>query len=451
MNHLVNEQAIPSKGRRWLLYVGFLYVVLYIFPFPLDMLSGILQRFFNWMGGLLGWKFLNTASDAINTFWGYWNEFWQWLVPWVGEHILRLKEPITTFTNGSGDTTYDWWMIPLKTLLALLGASLWMLWRQPANTAKLYQWCLLLLRYYIAYNMLSYGFAKVIQSQFPYPYLARLAQPYGESSPMGLAWTFMGYSYGYNLFTGGCEVIAGLLLLFRRTQAFGALFTMTVCVNIFIMNMCFDIPVKLFSFHLLVFSIVIAAADYRRIGAFFFKGQPAQLHQHPWLFANWRKARYLRFCKGFLVIYLLYTMIADTRDGYYEYGMGAAKPPLYGIYNAQLKIVNNDTIPLLYNDTTHWKQVVVNFEGYARIRLLNDSARRYVFEVDTVAQQVMYHPAADTTLKYRMAYQRQQDQLWLRGNIKGDSVQLLFRRYDENKYLMNNRGFHWVNEFPYNR
>jgi hypothetical protein len=39
----------------------------------------------------------------------------------------------------------------------------------------------------------------------------RLLKPYGESSPMGLLWTFMGYSTGYNLFTGGAEALGGLL------------------------------------------------------------------------------------------------------------------------------------------------------------------------------------------------------------------------------------------------
>ena len=29
-------------------------------------------------------------------------------VPWFGAHGLRLDTPITVFTNGSGDTTFDW-------------------------------------------------------------------------------------------------------------------------------------------------------------------------------------------------------------------------------------------------------------------------------------------------------------------------------------------------------
>lgn len=440
-----------TKGRRYLFQFVFLYILLYIFPFPLDLLVSMPQRFLEWVGEWSGWGFLQTASEAIDTFFGYYNQFWQWLVPWVAKHIFLLQNPITVFTNGSGDTTYDWVTIPTKALLALMGSGLWLLWRRPINTARLYQLLLLLMRYYLAYVMLSYGFAKLIQSQFPYPPLGRLVQPYGESSPMGLAWTFMGYSYGYNVFTGGCEVLAGLLLLFRRTQAFGALFTMTVCTTIFVMNLCFDIPVKLFSFHLLLFATYIAAADYQPITAFFFKGKEAQLHRFPYFFATHRWGKRWHLAKWVIIAFLLYTNYADKMKGYKEYGMGKPKPPLYGIYNAQCKIVNNDTVPLLYNDTTNWKQLLIGVPGYARIRLLNDSFRRYVFELDTLQHAVLIHPANDTNNKYRMDYRTPPGRLLLTGRVNGDSVQLWFDRFDENKLLLNSRGFHWVNEAPYNR
>jgi uncharacterized membrane protein YphA (DoxX/SURF4 family) len=450
MYHPTSFPTVHSKGRRYLFYVVFLYIVIYTFPFPFDMLVSVLQRFFSWLGELSGWGFLNTVNDAIDGFFDYYNQFWQWLVPWVGEHLLHLQKPITIFTNGSGDTTFDWVSVPVKAVLALIGGGLWLLWRRPVNAGRLHQWLLLLLRYYLAYMMLSYGFAKLIQNQFPYPALGRLVQPYGESSPMGLAWTFMGYSKGYNLFTGGCEVLAGLLLFFRRSQAFGALFAITVCTTIFVMNLCYDIPVKLFSFHLLLFAIFIAAADYQRITAFFFKGKEAGLHRHPYFFSGHRWGRRLHLIKWAIIAFLLYTNYANNIKRYNESGMGKPKPPLYGIYNAQYKIVNSDTVPLLYNDTTHWKQLLIGMSGYARVRLLNDSIRRYVFQVDTVKQSVLLHPINDSSKKSRMAYQVRPGKLLLAGRVNGDSVQMWFNRYDESKMLLNSRGFHWVNESPFN-
>ena len=87
----------------------------------------------------------------------------------------------------------------------------------------------------------------------------------GEKSPMGLAWTFMGFSKTYSIFAGLAEVIAGLLLISRRTQTFGAIATIIVMLNVFMMNLCFDIPVKIFSFHLFLMGLILLLADSKRV------------------------------------------------------------------------------------------------------------------------------------------------------------------------------------------
>ena len=44
-------------------------------------------------------------------------------------------------------------------------------------------------------------------------YCSTLTQTYGESSPMGLAWNFMGYSTGYNLFAAVPYVLTLVILV----------------------------------------------------------------------------------------------------------------------------------------------------------------------------------------------------------------------------------------------
>ena len=41
--------------------------------------------------------------------------------------------------------------------------------------------------------------------------------------------------------------------------------------------------------------------------------------------------------------------------------------------------------------------------------------------------------------------------LMLAGRMGADSVEVALRRRPESSYLLVNRGFHWVNESPYNR
>ena len=69
---------------------------------------------------------------------------------------------------------------------------------------------------------------KIIQSQFPTPSLDRLLQPFGDASPMGLLWTFMGASAAYTIFAGVAEMLGGLLLIVRRTTLLGALVSIGV-------------------------------------------------------------------------------------------------------------------------------------------------------------------------------------------------------------------------------
>ncbi|MGZ4872687.1 MAG: hypothetical protein ACXVK3_12530, partial [Candidatus Angelobacter sp.] len=87
-------QVIPAPvsdpGPSWNLALkiafrfAFSYFVLYCFPFPL--------------GGIP-----YTGKPAE------WYELaWHKVVPWIAQHLLRLPQPITAFTNGSGDTTYDY-------------------------------------------------------------------------------------------------------------------------------------------------------------------------------------------------------------------------------------------------------------------------------------------------------------------------------------------------------
>jgi hypothetical protein len=134
-----------------------------------------------------------------------------------------------------------------------------------------------------------------------------------------------------------------------------------------------------------------------------------------------------------------------------KYGDNAPKPPLYGIYNTELFLRNNDTIAPLTTDTTRWRQIIIQSEKAARIKLMNDTLRRYSFEVDTLTKTALVYPNSDTLTKNRLSYITTGDYLILSGRMKSDSVYMKLKRYDEKNFRLMNRGFHWINEFPFNR
>ncbi len=109
------------------------------------------------------------------------------IVPWVAKHILHLSDEITVFTNGSGDTTYDWVVVLFWLTMAALVTVVWSgLARKRTNHEKLFQWARVYLRLSLANGMIIYGAVKVFPLQMSLPSFAKLLQPYGDASPMGI-------------------------------------------------------------------------------------------------------------------------------------------------------------------------------------------------------------------------------------------------------------------------
>src|SRR5439155_23903336 len=122
--------------------------------------------------------------------------------------------------------------------------------------------------------MHDYGWNKIMPLQFPPPGPDRLLMTYGESSPMGLLWTFMGASKPYVMFSGLTEAAGGLLLLFRRTSLLGGLLSAAVLTNVVLMNFCYDVPVKLYSARLLLMALFVVAPHAVRLLNVFFLNFP---------------------------------------------------------------------------------------------------------------------------------------------------------------------------------
>ena len=122
-------------------------------------------------------------------------------------------------------------------LIALAAAILAARLKDPLPVARL------ILRYFLAFVFLLYGFAKLIDSQF-YPLLYRSDKVVHELNGMDIAWVFFGHSYAYKYFLGITQVVAALLFFSRRGALTGLLILLPVIINIVWVNFAFNIPVK---------------------------------------------------------------------------------------------------------------------------------------------------------------------------------------------------------------
>src|SRR5450432_147922 len=415
--------------------------ILYIFPFPVNDIP------------------FNREIDKINThilawYYAIWENvqtFWHWLIPRVSKSVF--KKPITIFTNGSGDTTYDYILLLTQVFISLIICVVWSIADKKRKSYEVaWYWLCVLVRYYMAGMMLGYGFAKVFHLQMPYPYLSRLLQPYGDSSPMGLVWTYVGQSKAFSILVGLSEVCCGLLLFFRKTTLAGALLSLVVMGNIVVINFCYDVPVKLFSSVLEIMSLYLTANYWKELYRLFIRHQPGVLinYGQPYFKKKWQRITVKGLKLLFIADALFYNM-TDNMAASKEYGDNRPRPPLYGIYNSALITRNKDTIPPLLTDTSHWKQIVIQFADYATIKLMNDTAKNYNFKIDTLNRTAVVYLTSDTLDKTTFRYTADSATLTLTGKMKNDSLYMRFIKYDTKKFRLMNRGFHWINEYPYNR
>jgi hypothetical protein len=375
-------------------------------------------------------------------------DLWNAIVPWVAEHVFHAGIPAQP--AGSGDTTYNYVQVFCYAVLSATVALAWtLLDRKRPNYARLHEWFRIYVRFALATVMLGYGMAKVFKGQFPDPSLYRLLQPYGNSSPMGILWTFMGASTAYTIFSGLCEVVGGLLLTARRTALLGALVSMGVLANIVMLNFCYDVPVKLYSSHLFLMGLFIAAPDLKRLANLLVlnrrvePAEPYRLFARPWLH---RASLVLRtLLVATLAGYLLYGAYQERK----EYGDLAPKPPLYGIWNVDEFEVDGVARPPLLTDTIRWRRLIFEYPGDVTVQNMNDSRRGYGVKLDK-GKMVMTR-WGDSKWQALFSYQQPQPGLMtLEGTLDGQKVRARLSRQDSS-FLLVNRGFHWVNETPFNR
>ncbi|WP_210604641.1 DoxX family protein [Brevibacterium oceani] len=125
-----------------------------------------------------------------------------------------------------------------------------------------------LLRLALAIALLPYAWTKVFHTQMGYADYADALVQYGEMSPMGLLWRFMAFSPTVQALAGAAELIAVVLLLFRRTAWLGALIAAMDMSIVFLLNLTFDVPVKQLSGAMALAGLVLLIPNVPRVVRF---------------------------------------------------------------------------------------------------------------------------------------------------------------------------------------
>jgi uncharacterized membrane protein YphA (DoxX/SURF4 family) len=378
---------------------------------------------------------------------------WQQVELWTAAHVLHITTPVDLHTlgTGSGDTLVDYIQLLCQSALAAAAAIAWSVAdAKRSEYGSLHESLRVYIRYSLALVMLSYGMAKVFPGQFGYPTLDRLLEPYGHSSPMGLLWTFMGYSRPYAFFTGVVECLGGVLLFSQRTTTLGALVVAASMGNVAMLNFSYDVPVKLYSSHLLLLAVVLILPDVTRLARVFITNQPvnpARLRK-PFT-AVWRHRTALIVKTIVIALSFWQTM---TPFVFARRQPPRPHSPRFGIYDVERFVVNGQLRSPLTMDPKQWRRVVINESGGIAVQTMDDSMTRYRTKEDSARQtfelSTIYSPYNKVVLAYRT---RSPEELVLEGRYDGEPIVAALRKRALPSFLLNDRGFHWINEYPYNR
>jgi uncharacterized membrane protein YphA (DoxX/SURF4 family) len=420
----MNQTTPGILQRAVLLFLSF-YFLLYMFPFPLDQIP-----------------FVSIGID-------YYGKWMDQLALWFGKTLLHLPGLKKIEMTGSGDTLLDYVRSLLLILLAVIGTLTVLLAdRKKEMGPRIFSFLLVYARYYLGLFLLVYGFGKIFPSQFPPSDPSRMEDTFGSASPMGLLWTFMGASKSFTFFSGLMEITAGYLLLFRRTKTLGALISIAVMTNVVMLNFSYDVPVKLFSVHLVLISFLVIWRDIGKLALFFTGKQTSALDYPIYVYNKNYKRLISRWAKGIVIIGFSILFISDD----YEATTNSAGKPTSaqrdGCYKPSLIILNNDT--LVSDQKQALSKLLINGE-YMGLVNGSENLTYYKSSFDTVAKVIHLTSSKDSTKRYNFAYREEKGNLDLNGMWNGKMLQAVFRKKDPKNYLLLNRGFHWINEYAYNR
>jgi hypothetical protein len=184
-------------------------------------------------------------------------------------------------------------------------------------------------------------------------------------------------------------------------------------------------------------ALFLIAPDAKRLGAFLFAGP----ERAAWWKVGLRTALTVAF-----VGFSLYT----AAEGRKTYGDLSPRSPLRGIWNVDELTIDGVAQPPLLSNTARWRRLVFDSERGMSIQLVSDERKRFgtKFEKDSFVLTKRDDPAFSAPFKYTRPDPRT---LIADGTMEGKRIHATMHLDAEKEFLLSSRGFHWINEYPYNR
>jgi hypothetical protein len=387
----------------------------------------------------------------------YYRDLFEWLVIKSNYHLFHvfgIRNVVQVF-NGSGDTSFSWAANYFLLTVAAAGSVIWSLvdFKRKSYRQLNYLLCILV-RYNLALTAFFYGFDKVFMLQMPFPLQSQLATPLGDLLPMRFSWLFIGYSEPYQVFSGIMEVLVGLLLLWRRTATLGTLLATAVFINVMMLNLCYDIPVKLYSMNLVLMCFYLLVNEYKRIICFFVLNKPASVCSIYNFELGKKWMRITRIILKLGIVFLVCKSLYDIYGVYKEEQRATGtKPFLPGVYEVNKFVLNKDTLPPLNTDTLRWQDMIFEKGEMGSIKTSDTLFRKrygrayFRFTVDTMKQTLSLKKFPQDSLFIASFHYSLpgNNTIILTGRKQNDSLYVELVKSNRH-FQLEEKQFHWLSE-----
>jgi hypothetical protein len=290
-------------------------------------------------------------------------QFWQHLfsINWLKleyRDIFYLSRYQPQFVPG-GASFVNWVIIAA---IAAIGTFIWSSRdRDLKHYNELDYWLRVVVRYRLAIGVLAYGFLKFFPMQAPPISISNLNTPYGDFTDWKIFSLSLGEVFGYQSFLGAVEIVAGLLLLNRKTAAIGAFLILPFTGNVFMSNLAYNGGEYVYSAYLIALSLYVFAPDGIRLFNLLSLERPTLPNRFRPVLIAWQKTGRLVLKTAFILFFVIlygFKTSEGYQEGQYHYPKTAGLPGKAGIYNVSEFRVNNQTLPYSKTDPIRWQDIV---------------------------------------------------------------------------------------------
>jgi len=350
---------------------------------------------------------------------------------WVARTFVGVDVRLDDVSGG--ETLFFWiqWFWVLAAAAAI--TVVWTLLARRRGYATWLPWCRLAVRVSLAASLIEYGMTKVIPTQFPTPPLTALVTPVGDMTLSALLWTTIGSAPAYEIITGCVEVLAGVLILLPWTVTLGALLGLVSLLQVLLLNLTFDIGVKLVTTHLIALAVILITPMVR-------------LKPDTAVEVRLKPDTTAVILPIVLGAYLLGMQTWINWSFWQAGGGGRPKSVLYGIWNVERLSVDGQVRPPELNDyDRRWRRVIFDAPDAIVFQRTDDSFASFGASLDRSSGTIVLAKGASLTWTARFTYDRpSDDRLTLAGEMDGHRIDADLQLVDPSAFPLVNSGFRWI-------